>query len=51
MALTNLLRDLAQNRRILTDLAAGMSGRPALEASLEDYIRVYRQVAVAECST
>ena len=51
MALTNLLRNLAERRDTLIDLATSMSGRPALETSFEDYIKVYRQMAVAECGT
>jgi glycosyltransferase involved in cell wall biosynthesis len=47
MALTSLLRGLAENREPLTNLAARMSGRPALEARLEDYLEVYQRVAVA----
>jgi glycosyltransferase involved in cell wall biosynthesis len=51
LALANLLRGLAENRDVLIDLAAKISGRPAVEASLEDYIEVYRQTAVAETIT
>jgi len=42
MALSGLLHELAADRAMLADLAGRMSGRPALEASIEDYVRVYR---------
>ena len=43
MALTSLLRGLARNRKPLADLAARMTGVPALEANIEDYLAVYRR--------
>ncbi|MGD0109513.1 MAG: hypothetical protein ABSC06_36620 [Rhodopila sp.] len=36
-----------ENRETLIDLAAGLSGRPAVQASLEDYLEVYQHVALA----
>jgi glycosyltransferase involved in cell wall biosynthesis len=45
MALAGLLRDLVENRRKLTDLAAGMNGKAAKAASVEDYLELYRRAA------
>jgi glycosyltransferase involved in cell wall biosynthesis len=47
LALTSLLRGLAEDREALAALAAGMTGRPAAEAALEDYLGVYRAGADA----
>jgi glycosyltransferase involved in cell wall biosynthesis len=43
MALVSLLRRLTENRAELTALAARMTGKPALEAGIGDYIKVYRR--------
>ena len=46
MTLTNLLRGLAENREALVALAAGLSGRPAVAASIENYVGLYRRAVV-----
>jgi glycosyltransferase involved in cell wall biosynthesis len=46
MALTDLLRGLSENRKALVDLAKSLSGRPAVAASIEDYVGLYRRAAV-----
>ena len=43
MALTSLLRGLARNRKPLAELAARLSGHPAQETNIDDYIGVYRR--------
>ncbi len=43
MALASLLRQLSEDRSILADLAAGLTGQPALEASIDNYIDIYRR--------
>jgi glycosyltransferase involved in cell wall biosynthesis len=42
MALASLLRELAVDRTILSDLALQMSGRPAVESSIEAFLELYR---------
>jgi len=42
MALASLLRDCAADRTILSDLAARMSGHPAVESSVGAFLDVYR---------
>jgi len=42
MALTALLRQLAADRSRLTGLAAAMSGRAELTATMADYLALYR---------
>jgi glycosyltransferase involved in cell wall biosynthesis len=42
MALTGLLRQLADNRARLPELAARMTGAPALVSTLDDYLALYR---------
>lgn len=43
MALTSLLRGLAENRQTLVDLATQLTGRAELVADIEDYVGVYRR--------
>jgi glycosyltransferase involved in cell wall biosynthesis len=42
MSLASLLRELAVDRGILSDLASQMSGRPAVESSIEAFLAIYR---------
>lgn len=51
MALTDLVRRLANNREKLIDLAAHMTGRPAVVASIKDYVDIYRRVVAYDSET
>jgi glycosyltransferase involved in cell wall biosynthesis len=42
IALASLLRRLAEQRGSLAEMAAAMAGKAAVEASLEDYLSLYR---------
>lgn len=42
MALVSLLRQLADDRSLLTDLAARMTGHAALETTVDDFVQLYR---------
>jgi glycosyltransferase involved in cell wall biosynthesis len=49
MALTSLLRGLAGNRKPLAEVAARLSGRPAQEADIDDFIGIYRGIYRGIC--
>ena len=48
MALAALLVQLDDDRLMLTELSARMSGRPALEATVDDFVQLYNFVAAAD---
>jgi glycosyltransferase involved in cell wall biosynthesis len=44
VALASLLRGIIDDRAILGDLTAGLTGRPAVSAGLDDYVSLYREL-------
>jgi glycosyltransferase involved in cell wall biosynthesis len=48
MALTALLRQLAEDRSILTGLTAQLTGQPALVSGSEDFMTLYKNLVFNE---
>jgi hypothetical protein len=44
IALASLVRQIADNRAMLTDLGASLSGMPELVSGMDDYLALYRDL-------